>query len=65
MKLLVKLLVLLLIAAMAGPFFIKGPDGQPLMRLSDVTQKLKSWTSSGGRSKPGSPVEVHRWRSTL
>lgn len=62
MKLLVKLLVLLLIAAMAGPFFIRGPDGQPLMRLSDVTQKFNSWLGSGGRSKPGSPVEVHRWQ---
>ena len=62
MKLFVKLLVLLLIAAMAGPFFIKGTDGQPLMRWSDVTQKLKSWVGSGSSSKPGSPVKVHRWQ---
>ncbi len=62
MKLFVKLLVLLLIAAMAGPFFIKGPDGRPIMSWSDVKQKFGNWSGSGGSTKPGSPVEVHRWQ---
>ncbi len=62
MKLFVKLLVLLLIAAMAGPFFIKGPDGRPLMTWNDVKQKIGNWSSSGGSARPGSPVEVHRWQ---
>ena len=62
MKLFVKLLVLLLILALAGPFFMRGPDGQPLMRLSDVTQRIKSWMSSGPSAKPGSPVKVHKWQ---
>ncbi|MEM9058327.1 MAG: hypothetical protein AAGD86_12680, partial [Pseudomonadota bacterium] len=30
-----KLMVLVLVAALAGPFFLKGPDGQPLMRAGD------------------------------
>ena len=62
MKLFAKLLVLLLILAMAGPFFMRGPDGQPLMRLSDVTQKIKSWMSSNSSSSSGRPVKVHRWQ---
>lgn len=62
MKLFIKLIVLVLILAMAGPFFMRGPDGQPLLRLSDVTQKFKSWMSSGSSSAPGSPVKVHRWQ---
>ena len=62
MKIFAKLLVLLLILAMAGPFFMRGPDGQPLMRISDVTDKIKSWMNSTGKSSPGSPVEVHRWQ---
>lgn len=62
MKLFAKLLILILIAAMAGPFFMRGPDGQPLMRLSDVTQKVKGWIGAGKGAKPGRPVEVHRWQ---
>ena len=62
MKLFVKLIVLLLILAMAGPFFMRGPDGQPLMRLSDVTQRIKGWISKGPSIKPGSKVEVHKWQ---
>ncbi len=41
---------------------MRGPDGQPLMRLSDVTQRIMNWMSSGSSVKPGSKVEVHKWK---
>jgi len=62
MKLFVKILVLLLILAMAGPFFMRGPDGQPLMRLGDVTQRLKAWMNKAPSVKPGDKVELHKWQ---
>ncbi|MFK8030642.1 MAG: DUF4124 domain-containing protein [Gammaproteobacteria bacterium] len=61
MKLFAKLLVLVLVMALAGPFILKGPNGQPLMRVSDVTQKFKAWMGSSP-AKPGSSVELHRWQ---
>lgn len=45
MKLFVKLMVLVLIAALAGPFFIRGPDGEPLARWGDVQE----WFADAGR----------------
>lgn len=36
MKLYVKFLALLLVLALAGPFFLKKPDGTPWMNLDDV-----------------------------
>ena len=35
-KLFVKLMVFLLILAVAGPFLLKGPDGRPLLSLDDL-----------------------------
>jgi len=35
-KLIIKLLLILVIGAVAAPLFIKGPDGQPLMQVSDL-----------------------------
>ncbi|MEM7081774.1 MAG: DUF4124 domain-containing protein [Pseudomonadota bacterium] len=59
MKVFIKLMLLLLIAAMAGPFFIRGPDGQPLMKWRDITSKFGNWSSS---ASGGDSVEVHRWQ---
>lgn len=36
MKLFVKLMICLTFLALAGPFFLKGPDGRPLMSLSSL-----------------------------
>ena len=36
MKLFVKLMMFLLIMALAGPFIMRGPDGRPLMSLKDL-----------------------------
>lgn len=53
MKLFSKLMMFVLFAALAGPFFMKGPDGRPLMTLKDL-----SLPSFGLPSKPAGPVEV-------
>lgn len=62
MKLFVKLMILVLILAMAGPFFLRGPDGRPLMQVSDITQKFKSWMSSTKAAPSGGEVRVHKWQ---
>ncbi|MEL7449333.1 MAG: hypothetical protein AAFN78_09000 [Pseudomonadota bacterium] len=36
MRFFIKLMILVLIAALAGPFFIRGPDGRPLMTLGEA-----------------------------
>lgn len=35
-KLFVKLMLLLVVLALAGPFFLHGPDGRPLLTLADL-----------------------------
>ncbi len=73
MKLFIKLMVLVLIAALAAPFFIKGPDGRPLMEASDfrgsladarrsVERQWRSITSRFGRGSGGNTATVYRWR---
>ena len=44
MKLFSKFLLIVLVAALAAPFYIKGPNGQPLMTLKDLN--LPSFSSS-------------------
>lgn len=53
MKFFSKLMMFALIAAVAGPFFLKGPNGQPLMTLQDL--QLPSF---GLPSNSGGPVEI-------
>lgn len=36
MKIFVKLMMLLLVLALAGPFLLKGPDGRPFMSIKDL-----------------------------
>ena len=50
-KLFAKLMLFMLVLAMAGPFLLKGPDGRPLLSLSDL--KLPSF-SMPSVSLPGS-----------
>lgn len=51
-KLFSKLMMLLVVLAMAGPFILKGPDGRPLMRAPDLhlpefsVAGLQSWWQS-------------------
>jgi len=43
MGLFIKILLLLLVLAIASLFVLKGPDGQPLMTLDDI-QKPEAWS---------------------
>lgn len=51
MKLFMKLMIFMTFMAFAGPFFLKGPDGRPLMTLSslgfgDISGKFRSMLNS-------------------
>lgn len=45
MRLFVRLMALLLVVALAGPFFLRGPDGAPLATWGDV----RNWLGNAGR----------------
>ena len=70
MKLFVRLLCLVIVGALAGPFFIKGPDGRPLWTVDDTLRRLKRAlpdTSSGNVLQDVSglgnnEVMVYRWQ---
>ncbi len=72
MKLFVKLLILVLLLASVGPFFLKGPDGEPYWSYREVLQaaraKLGRLTSapaslpSPKALQPGDDVTVYRWQ---
>lgn len=50
MKLFVKFMMFMVILALAGPFIMRGPDGKPLMTLSDL--KLPSFSSPLPKAPP-------------
>lgn len=50
MKIFVRLMMFMVVAALAGPFIMKGPNGQPFMSLSDL--KLPSFSSPIPKSPP-------------
>jgi len=54
-------MILLLLAAGVAPFFLKGPDGQPLMQMSDIKfSKLKlPWFGDKSNS---ADTTLHRWQ---
>jgi len=77
MKIFIKLLVLLLILACASPFFIRGPNGKPLMSLNKLkfpelaipsiaTLKNKldlfNSTEKMRQAKNKGDIEVYKWR---
>lgn len=53
-----KIILVLVIAALAVPMFIKGPDGEPIMKLSDWTASVPQVTDSA----PAAPAEYYRYR---
>lgn len=77
MKLFIKLLILLLILACAAPFFLKGPNGRPLINLDkyklpdllipsidDFKNTLGLSSSDGNKAtvvKKGA-IQVYKWR---
>ena len=50
MGIFIKLLIVLVIIALAAPFFIKGQDGRPLITLEEIQQPdaLENYTKSYG-----------------
>ncbi|MEM6818697.1 MAG: DUF4124 domain-containing protein [Pseudomonadota bacterium] len=63
MKLFVKLMAFVVVLALAGPFFLKGPDGQPFWKLPTKTADFKALA---GRAVPeplkDTTVEVYKWQ---
>jgi len=55
MKLFYVMIVLVLLA-LALPFFMKGPSGQPIVTLDKVVGDTE------GNIAPGEPVEMYRWQ---
>ena len=62
----IKVMIAVAILACIGPFFIKGPDGEPLMTIEDlkpdfslpsVTAKLDDRDDGGSK-----PVKVYKWQ---
>lgn len=49
MKLFIKFLLVILVLGMAGPFFLKRPDGQPWMDAGDMLPKISRWQSDSQR----------------
>lgn len=51
----VKIMILLLIAAFAGLFFIEGPGGEPIMSLQDLMPEVEQTQSN-------EPETVYKWQ---
>ncbi|MEO1035514.1 MAG: DUF4124 domain-containing protein [Pseudomonadota bacterium] len=73
MRLFVKLMLLVVIAALAGPFFIKGPDGKPLWSVQSLKAGvLTTWRrmqndveqglGDAGIDAVSDDVQVFRWQ---
>ena len=64
MKLFVKILCFGLVLALAGPFLMRGPDGQPLYTPAQAWRSLKASLPSLDVPAvvPSQPVAVYRWR---
>ena len=58
MKMWLSFLSFILLAAIVAPYFIKGPDGQPLMEAEEQLADLPDM----GSVVPQGPVVVHRWQ---
>lgn len=61
-KLFVKLLLFALVLALAGPFFLKGPDGRPLLSLESL--RLPDWrlpTVSTPAEKSTPAADPQQW----
>lgn len=74
MKVFIKLMLLIVVAAVAAPFFILGPDGRPLWSLDGLHAPSTSLPSFSGVEDsvkesveetveaPAKPVEVFKWQ---
>ena len=66
MKLFVKVLCFGLVLALAGPFLMRGPDGQPLYTPAQAWRSLTASMPSLGMADlvPSEPVAVYRWQDS-
>ncbi len=55
---LIKIIVLIVILACVGPFFIEGPDGEPLLRIEDFMPSSPDLPDVA----PAEPVTVYKWQ---
>ena len=73
MKLFIKIMLLLVVVAVAGPFFIKGHNGKPLMSVDDLHVPKTHFSDVGAavdeakeslatKDKHAGPIEVFRWQ---
>lgn len=76
LKLFVRLMMLVLVLAMAGPFFLKGPDGQPMLTMDDVRntaartgnnlktqwRRLRGDVGQALGNENAGKVEMQRWQ---
>lgn len=74
MKLIIKLLIILVISAVIAPLYIKGPDGKPLMQISDLLPAnilpramieplgITPQTSTVRASSSESQSAIYRWQ---
>lgn len=54
----IKIMILIVILACAGPFFIEGPDGEPLLTLGDLMPSAADVPDV----LPPEPVTVYKWQ---
>jgi hypothetical protein len=59
MKLFVKLMMFLVVLALAGPFIMRGPDGRPLMSLKDLSIPDFSLPKSAPEELSGNEQEAY------
>jgi len=59
MKIFIKLLILALIAGLAAPFFLKGPNGSPLLNYKDFIPNTDSVLNS---VSPSAPSKLYKWQ---
>ena len=74
MKLFVKLMLFIVVAALAAPFILKGPDGRPLMsldmlkapdvKLPDFSKAADAVSASLNKAgeEPSKAVAVYKWQ---
>lgn len=59
MKIFTKLLLLALVAGLAAPFFLKGPNGQPLLNYKDFIPTPDSIMNS---VTPKAEIKMYKWK---
>jgi hypothetical protein len=63
----IKIMIAVVILACIGPFFIDGPDGEPLVTIEDLTADfslpdMDMFTAGSGDKENSQPVEVYKWQ---